>query len=79
MYILIFQAGITKLTEAKSVVADLKVKALEQQVILAEKQAKANSALDMITSTMQNANVHKQEMETLKEQTEKENEMLIKR
>lgn len=73
------QAGITKLTEAKSVVADLKVKALEQQGILAEKQSKANSALDMISSTMQNANVHKQEMEVLKEQTEKENETLIKR
>lgn len=73
------QAGITKLTEARGVVADLKVKALEQQKILAEKQEKANSALDMISATMRNANVHKQEMETLKEQTERENELIVKR
>lgn len=52
---------------------------MEQKVILAEKQSKANTALDMISATMQNANIHKQEMEILKEQTEKENEQLIKR
>lgn len=33
----------------------------------------------MISATMRNANVHKQEMETLKEQTERENELIVKR
>jgi dynein heavy chain 2 len=46
---------------------------------LAEKQAKANSALQMITETMRNANTHKVEMESLKEQTERENLQLMER
>lgn len=60
-------------------VAELKVQALKQQEILEEKQSKANAALDMISATMRNANVHKQEMEVLKEKTEKENQQLMKR
>lgn len=73
------RAGVSKLTDAKNVVAKLKESADEQKKKLAEKQAKANSALDMITTTMENANVHKEKMENLKQQTEKENELLMKR
>lgn len=73
------RAGVAKLTDAKNVVAKLKESANEQKKRLAEKQAKANSALDMITTTMENANVHKEKMEDLKQQTEKENKLLMKR
>ncbi|KAI4463438.1 dynein heavy chain family protein [Holotrichia oblita] len=73
------QAGVDKLTDARSVVADLKVKAAEQQEKLAEKQSKANAALDMISNTMEHANIQKQEMEILKRNTENENEQLVKR
>lgn len=69
----------SKLTEARSVVDDLKLKAEEQQIKLEEKQSKANAALDMISNTMKNANNQKQEMEVLKGDTERENEQLIKR
>lgn len=72
-------AGISKLSESKKVVAELKGKAMEQQQKLAEKQSKANSALDMISTTMRSANLRKQEMEILKQKTEKENEQLTKR
>jgi len=57
----------------------LKSQAAEQEHKLAEKQAKANSALMMITETMRNANTHKVEMEALKEQTERENLLLMER
>lgn len=67
------------MTEARQIVDDLKLKAAEQQEKLAEKQSKANSALDMISNTMRNANTQKQEMEVLKSETEKKNQQLIKR
>lgn len=73
------KTGVSKLTNARNVVAKLKESANEQKRKLAEKQAKANTALDMITTTMENANVHKEKMETLKQQTEKENVLLMKR
>jgi dynein heavy chain 2 len=57
----------------------LKSQAAGQEHKLAEKQAKANSALQMITETMRNANTHKVEMESLKEQTERENLQLMER
>jgi dynein heavy chain 2 len=57
----------------------VKSQAAEQEHKLAEKQAKANSALMMITETMRNANTHKVEMEALKEQTERENLLLMER
>lgn len=69
----------SKLTEARNVVSELKKKAAEQQEKLAEKQAKANTALDMISNTMNNANTHKEKMEVLKQQTELENQQLMKR
>ena len=59
--------------------ASLKAEAAEQEVKLAEKQAAANSALEMITATMRSANTHKVEMEALKEHTERENQLLISR
>ncbi|XP_068082912.1 cytoplasmic dynein 2 heavy chain 1 [Anabrus simplex] len=73
------QAGVAKLTEAREIVAKLKCEAAQQEEQLAEKQGKANAALQMITETMRSANTHKVEMESLKEQTEKENIQLIKR
>jgi dynein heavy chain 2 len=57
----------------------LKSQAAAQEHKLAEKQTKANSALVMITETMRNANTHKVEMESLKEQTERENLQLMER
>jgi mRNA-degrading endonuclease HigB of HigAB toxin-antitoxin module len=57
----------------------LKSQAAEQEHKLAEKQAKAKSALMMITETMRNANTHKVEMEALKDQTERENLLLMER
>lgn len=76
---MIIQAGVSKLTEARNVVDDLKLKAVEQQAKLEEKQSKANSALDMISHTMKNANTQKQEIEALKSDTERENQQLMKR
>ncbi|KAK3929891.1 Cytoplasmic dynein 2 heavy chain 1 [Frankliniella fusca] len=73
------RAGVSKLTEAKQVVAKLKSDANYQEELLAEKQAAANNALEMITDTMRSANTQKTEMESLKEHTEKENQILITR
>lgn len=73
------KAGVSKLTDARNIVDDLKVKAVEQQAKLEEKQSKANAALDMISNTMKNANNQKQEIESLKSNTEAENEQLVKR
>lgn len=67
------------MTEARQVVDELKLKASEQQERLAEKQTMANSALDMISNTMRDANTQKKEMETLKKDTENENQLLEKR
>lgn len=55
------------------------MKAKGQQEKLAEKQEKANAALDMISSTMKSANTQKQEMEVLKHQAEKESRHISKR
>ncbi|XP_030763708.1 cytoplasmic dynein 2 heavy chain 1 [Sitophilus oryzae] len=75
----VLTAGISKLTAAKELVEELKVKASEQQEKLAEKQSKANAALDMISNTMKGASEHKEEMEDLKKKTEAENAQLMKR
>jgi hypothetical protein len=61
------------------VVADLKSQAQIQETQLAEKQQDAATALHLISETMQGANTHKVEMESLKEQTMRENEQLLKR
>lgn len=54
----------------------LKLEAAEQGKLLADKQAKATTALEMITETMSNANAHRGDMDQLKMQTEKENQIL---
>jgi dynein heavy chain 2 len=60
-------------------VAELKTQAEVQEKQLAEKQAEATTALHLISETMQGANTQKSEMESLKDQTLKENEELLKR
>jgi len=47
------QAGVAKLNEAKQLVDELKRKAGEQSVLLAEKQSEADQALSHITESMQ--------------------------
>lgn len=47
------KAGVSKLTDAKALVDDLKQKAGEQSQQLAEKQAEADAALREITASMQ--------------------------
>ncbi|KAF4526157.1 hypothetical protein B566_EDAN008193 [Ephemera danica] len=73
------KAGVSKLTEARQVVAELRSQAEIQEKQLAEKQQEAATALHLISDTMQGANTQKLEMEGLKEQTMKENEQLLKR
>ncbi|CAH0388994.1 unnamed protein product [Bemisia tabaci] len=73
------QTGVSKLTEARDIVAKLKSEATEQETKLAEKQSKATLALEMITNTMKSANTQKGEMETLKEEFERENAALSER
>lgn len=74
-----FQAGVSKLNEAKDVVKKLEKEAAEKEVVLNEKQNEANKALQLITDTMTNANQHKSQMENLKEQTMRENEKIAER
>ncbi len=71
--------GVSKLTEARDVVRQLKSEAAEQEAQLAEKQQEANEALQMITDTMRNANLQKGEMEDLRGQTLKEEKHLNQR
>ena len=52
----LLQAGVSKLTEAKNLVDDLKRKAGEQSILLAEKQQEADAALKEITVAMQVGN-----------------------
>ncbi|XP_076467409.1 LOW QUALITY PROTEIN: cytoplasmic dynein 2 heavy chain 1-like [Babylonia areolata] len=73
------QAGVSKLDDAKMIVDELKRKAGEQSVILAEKQTEADAALSEITTSMQNASEQKLEMEELKKQAAEENRFLEKR
>ena len=47
------QAGVSKLNEAKQLVDELKRKANDQSILLAEKQSEADSALKEITTAMQ--------------------------
>ena len=74
-----FQAGVSKLNEAREVVRDLEAEAAKKQVILNEKQNEANKALHLITDTMKSANTQKVQMESLKEQTLLENNKISER
>ncbi|XP_008299945.1 cytoplasmic dynein 2 heavy chain 1 [Stegastes partitus] len=60
------QAGVSKLNEAKALVDDLKRRAAEQSALLKTKQQEADSALQEITTSMQNASDQKTEMEKIK-------------
>ena len=60
-------------------VDELKRKAADQSILLAEKQAEADTALKEITISMQNASDQKSEMETLKHQAAEEDKVLQKR
>ena len=71
--------GVSKLKEAREVVAKLKKEAAAQEEILAEKQGEANQALQMITDTMKNANTQKSEMQDLKSNTMKEEKSIAER
>ncbi|XP_074649972.1 cytoplasmic dynein 2 heavy chain 1-like [Tubulanus polymorphus] len=73
------QAGVSKLNEAKQLVDELKRKAAEQQIQLAEKQSEADAALKEIATAMQNASEQKSEMEMLKGKAAEENVKLEKR
>ncbi|XP_029136209.2 dynein cytoplasmic 2 heavy chain 1 [Labrus bergylta] len=60
------QAGVSKLNEAKALVDELKRRAAEQSALLKTKQQEADSALQEITTSMQNASDQKTEMEKIK-------------
>ncbi|XP_068440329.1 cytoplasmic dynein 2 heavy chain 1 isoform X1 [Clinocottus analis] len=60
------QAGVSKLNEAKALVDELKRRAATQSALLKTKQQEADSALQDITTSMQNASDQKTEMEKIK-------------
>lgn len=62
----ILQLGVTKISEAQSLVDKLKSEANEQKLLLDERQAKGRLVLDQISETMTRANSRKNEMEKLK-------------
>ncbi|XP_054724974.1 LOW QUALITY PROTEIN: cytoplasmic dynein 2 heavy chain 1-like [Uloborus diversus] len=73
------QAGVSKLEEARSLVDRLNSEAQEQSALLAEKQAEADEALRLITTSMSNTGDQKIELEKLKTKIEEENIKLSKR
>lgn len=60
-------------------VAKLKAEAGVQEAKLAEKQDKANQALNMISRTMQGANTKKEQMENLRKEFQVKNDFLNQR
>lgn len=73
------QAGVDKLSSAQQVVNKLKIEAQEQEVALAEKRQLANNALELITSTMRNANDQKTDLLELKKKTQESSQLLKER
>jgi len=73
------KAGLSKLIDARSIVAKLKSDANVQEKNLAEKQEKANQALNMISNTMQGANTKKEQMESLRKEFQIQNDVLNQR
>ncbi|XP_065356058.1 cytoplasmic dynein 2 heavy chain 1 [Calliphora vicina] len=73
------QHGVDKLASAHAVVDTLKSNASKQEVALAEKRKLANEALEMISSTMRNANEQKSSMLELKKKTQVSSEKLKER
>lgn len=76
---IITQAGVDKLSSAQEVVQTLKVEAEKQEVALAEKRQLANNALEMISSTMRNANDQKTDLLELKKTTQESSKLLTER
>ncbi|KRY49657.1 Cytoplasmic dynein 2 heavy chain 1 [Trichinella britovi] len=70
------RSGVAKLSEAKKVVAEMKVKASEQNALLKEKQSEADDMLQAITLSMAEATEHKTNMEMMKKASEKESEQV---
>ncbi|XP_017012255.3 cytoplasmic dynein 2 heavy chain 1 [Drosophila takahashii] len=70
------QMGVDKLASAHGLVDTLKSNAADQERALGEKRQLANEALEMISSTMRNANEQKSSMLELKQQTQKSSEQL---
>lgn len=79
IYQIHFKAGLSKLVDARSIVAKLKSDAGVQEAKLAEKQEKANQALNMISRTMQGANTKKEQMESLRKEFQVKNDALNQR
>jgi len=73
------KAGLSKLIDARNIVAKLKSDAGAQETKLAEKQEKANQALNMISRTMQGANTKKEQMESLRKEFQIKNDVLNQR
>lgn len=73
------QAGLSKLDEAKSLVDNLKQKAGQQSILLAQKQKDADSALSDITTAIQNASEQRTDMESLKQKAAEEKLNIDKR
>lgn len=68
-----------KLSSAHSVVGTLKSQAQTQEVALAEKKKLANQALEMISTTMRNANEQRTDLLGLKQKTQESSEKLMER
>lgn len=75
----VLQAGVDKLSAAQHVVQSLKIEAEKQEVALAEKRQMANNALELITSTMRNANDQKTDLLELKKKTQESSALLKER
>ncbi|XP_029699181.1 cytoplasmic dynein 2 heavy chain 1 isoform X3 [Takifugu rubripes] len=73
------QAGVSKLNEAKALVDELKRRAAEQRALLKTKQQEADSALQEITTSMQNASDQKTEMEKIQWKMAQEMEKIEER
>lgn len=66
------KVGVEKLREASQEVEKLKEGAAEQRVILAKKRQEADEALAMITTSMEDSEDQKVELEEIRKRTEKE-------
>ncbi|GAB1603232.1 cytoplasmic dynein 2 heavy chain 1-like isoform X1, partial [Argonauta hians] len=70
------QAGVSKLNEAKELVAELKAKAATESQLLVEKQTQADATLKEITKSMVDAGDQKNEIVILKQKATRENKNL---
>ena len=73
------QTGVSKLSDARELVAQLQAEAGQQERLLAQKQMEAKAALQKITDTIQNAGVKRDEMQDLRSTIANENVALTHR